>query len=124
MHRVEPLQQRGLGRHSGRERVSFSSPVSAGSGVVADGAVSLTVPESVPFGEHRFAPYAADGEVVVLDSVTVVDPAGPGGGSGSGDLLVVARVLRVARSRRLVAMDRGCCCGSLLGLRLRLRLPG
>ncbi|MGN7966643.1 LamG-like jellyroll fold domain-containing protein [Microbacterium sp. 22179] len=63
----------------------FSSPVSAGSGVVADGAVSLTVPESVPFGEHRFALYAADGEVIGWDTVTVVDPAGGSdGGSGSG----------------------------------------
>jgi hypothetical protein len=63
----------------------FSSPVAAGSGVVADGAVSLTVPETVPFGEHRFALYAADGTVIGWDSVTVVDPAGGSdGGSGSG----------------------------------------
>ncbi|MFK0402557.1 LamG-like jellyroll fold domain-containing protein [Microbacterium sp. NPDC090225] len=62
----------------------FSSPVSAGSGVVADGAVSLTVPESVPFGEHRFALYAADGAVIGWDTVTVIDPTMPGGGSGSG----------------------------------------
>ncbi len=63
----------------------FSSPVSAGSGVVADGAVSLTVPETVPFGEHRFALYAADGAIIGWDSVTVVDPAGGSdGGSGSG----------------------------------------
>lgn len=62
----------------------FSEPVALGSGVVSADAVSLTVPTSVAFGEHRFALYASDGTLIGWDTVTVFDPdAVTPGGSGT-----------------------------------------
>ncbi|MCS3442833.1 LamG-like jellyroll fold domain-containing protein [Microbacterium phyllosphaerae] len=63
----------------------FSTPTALGSASVSGTTATLTVPASVPFGEHRFALYAADGTLIGWDAVTVFDPdALTPGGSGAG----------------------------------------
>lgn len=67
----------------------FSQPTGLGAATVANRAISLTVPGSVPAGEHRLAVYTATGELVgwarvsVARPVVTVDPAAGAGGAAT-----------------------------------------